>query len=112
LRGSQGWRESWPTSFSLRRPPRRDGTGVREIGRRRTSLRRSGGNESAAWNVRRSLAAILTKAKNKKCHNYNYFFCDFPEIMYSHLVHMYDKLRSITGRVGEIWPGQHTSKPL
>ncbi len=74
LRGGQGRRESWPTSFSLRRPPRRDRMGVREIARRRTLPRRSGGNESASWNARRSLAAILTKAKNTKCRNYNCFF--------------------------------------
>ncbi len=43
--------------------------------------------KSAAWSERRSLTAILTKAKNAKCRNYNWFFyCDFLEIMYSHLV--------------------------
>ncbi len=74
LRGGQGRRESWPTSFSLRRPPRRDRMGEREIAQRRSSPRRSGGNESASWNARRSLAAILTKAKNTKCRNYKCFF--------------------------------------
>jgi hypothetical protein len=48
--------------------------GVWEIARRRTSSRRSGGNESAAWSAWRSLAAILTKAKNTKCRSYNCFF--------------------------------------
>jgi hypothetical protein len=74
LRGGRGRRKSWPPSFSLRRPPRRAGMGVREIAWRRTLLRRYGGNESAAWSAWRSLAAILTKAKNRKCHNYNCFF--------------------------------------
>ncbi len=74
LRGDRGRRESWPASFSLRRPPIRTEMGVREIARRRTSPRRSGGNESAVWSVWRSLAAILTKAKNTKCRNYNSFF--------------------------------------
>ncbi len=49
LRGGRGRRESWPPSFSLRRPPRRAEMGVRKIARRRTSPRRSGGNKSAAW---------------------------------------------------------------
>ncbi len=48
--------------------------GVREIARRRTSPRRSGGKKSAAWSAWRSLAAIFTKAKNTKCLNYNCFF--------------------------------------
>ncbi len=74
LRGGRGRRESWPPSFSLRRPPIRTEMGVREIARRRTSPRRSGGNESAAWSAWRSLAAILTKAKITKCRNYNCFF--------------------------------------
>jgi hypothetical protein len=74
LRGSRGRRESWPPSFSLRRPPRRAWIGVREIARRRTSPRRSGGNMCAAWSAWRSLAAILTKAKNTKCHSCNCFF--------------------------------------
>ncbi len=43
--------------------------------------------KTAAWSERRSLKAILTKAKNAKCRNYNWFFhYDFLEIMYSHLV--------------------------
>ncbi len=37
LRGGRGQRESWPPSFSVRRPPRRTEMGVREIARRRTS---------------------------------------------------------------------------
>jgi hypothetical protein len=48
LRGGRGRRESWPPSFSLRRPPRRAERGVRKIARRRTSPRRSGSNKSAA----------------------------------------------------------------
>jgi hypothetical protein len=48
LRGSRGRRESWPPSFLLRRPPIRTEMGVREIVRRRTLPRRSGGNKSAA----------------------------------------------------------------
>ncbi len=87
LRGSRGRRESRPASFSLRRPPRRDGMGVQEIAWRRTLPRRSGGNESAVWSAWRSLVAILTKAKNTKCRNHIcFFYCNFPEIMYSHLV--------------------------
>ncbi len=74
LRGGRGRRESWPPSFSLRRPPIRTEMGVREIAQWRTSPRRSGGNKSAAWSVLRSLAAILTKAKNTKCRNSNCFF--------------------------------------
>ncbi len=74
LRGGRGRRESWPPSFSLRRPPIRTEMGVREIAQRRTSPRRCGGNNSAAWSAWRSLAAILTKAKNTKCRNYNWFF--------------------------------------
>ncbi len=74
LRGSRGRRESWPPSFSLRRPSRRVGMGVREIARRRTSPRRSGGNESAAWSAWKALMVILTKAKNRKCRNFNCFF--------------------------------------
>ncbi len=63
---------------------------VREITRRRTSLRRSGGNESAAWSAWRLLAATLTKAKNTKCRNYNvFFYSDFPEIIGTHSVYMY-----------------------
>jgi hypothetical protein len=74
LRGGWGRRESWLASFLLRRPPRRDGMGVWEIARGRTLPRRSGGNESAVWSAWRMLAAILTKAKNTKCCNYNCFF--------------------------------------
>jgi hypothetical protein len=48
--------------------------GVREIAGRRTSPRRSGGNKSAAWSAWRSLAAILTKAKNAKCGKCNCFY--------------------------------------
>jgi hypothetical protein len=48
LRGGWGRRESWPPSFSLRRPPRRAERGVRKIAWQRTSPRRSGGNKSAA----------------------------------------------------------------
>ncbi len=48
LRGGWGRRESWPPSFLLRRPPIRTEMGVREIARRQTSPRRSGGNKSAA----------------------------------------------------------------
>ncbi len=50
--------------FLLRGPPRRAGMGIREIAQWWTSLRRSGGNKSAALDVWRSPAAILTKAKN------------------------------------------------
>jgi hypothetical protein len=74
LRGGRGRRTSWSASFSLRRPPIRTEMGVQEIARRRTSPRRSGGNKSVAWSAWRSLAAILTKAKNTKCRNYNCFF--------------------------------------
>ncbi len=74
LRGGWGRRESWPPSFSLRRPPIRTEMRVREIARQRTSLMRSGGNKSAAWSAWRLLVAILTKAKNTKCRNYNWFF--------------------------------------
>jgi hypothetical protein len=74
LRGGRGRRESWPPSFSLRRPPIRTEMGVREIARRRTSPRRSGGNKSAAWSAWRSQEAILTKAKNRKCRNSICFF--------------------------------------
>ncbi len=74
LRGSRGWRESWPPSFSLRRPPIRTEMGVWEIARRRTSLRRSGGNTSVAWSAWRLLEAVLTKAKNRKCRNSICFF--------------------------------------
>jgi hypothetical protein len=72
LRGGRGRRASWPASFSLRRPPIRTEMGVKEIARQRTSPRHSGGNKSAAcaWVL---LAAILTKAKNRKCRNYNCF---------------------------------------
>ncbi len=49
LRGGRGQRESWPPSFSLRRPPRRAERRVRKIAWRRTSPRRYGGNKSAAW---------------------------------------------------------------
>jgi hypothetical protein len=73
LRGSRGRRESWPISFSLRRPPIKTDMGVREIAQRQTSLRRPGSNKSAAWNAWRLLAAILTKAKNTKCRNTNCF---------------------------------------
>ncbi len=48
MRGGWGQRESWPASFSLRRPPIRTELGVREIAWRRTSPRHSGGNQSAA----------------------------------------------------------------
>ncbi len=61
-----GRRASWPASFSLRRPPGSAETGVREIARRRTSPRCSGGNKSAAWSAWRSPATILRKAKNRK----------------------------------------------
>ncbi len=74
LRGGRGRRESWPLSFSLRRPPIRTEMGIREIARRRTSPRRSGGNQSAAWRAWRSPEAILTKAKNRKCWNSICFF--------------------------------------
>jgi hypothetical protein len=74
LRGGRRRRASWPASFLLRRPPIRAEMGVQEIARRRTSPRRSSGNESAAWRAWRSLAAILSKAKNRKCRNYNCFF--------------------------------------
>ncbi len=74
LRDGRGRWESWPPSFSLRRPPIRTEMGVREIARWRTSPRHSGGNKSAAWSAWRSLAAILTKVKNTKCRNYNCFF--------------------------------------
>ncbi len=74
FRGGRGRRESWPPSFSLRRPSIRTEMGVREIARRRTSPRRSGGNESAAWSAWRSMAAIMTKAKNRKCRNSICFF--------------------------------------
>ncbi len=73
LRGGWGQSASWPPSFSLRRPPIGTEMGVREIAGRRTSPRRSGGNKSAAWSAWRSLAAILTKAKNAKCGKYNCF---------------------------------------
>jgi hypothetical protein len=66
LRGGRGWRVSWPASFSLRRPPGSAEMGVREIARRRTSPRRSGGNKSAAWSAWRSPATILRKSKNRK----------------------------------------------
>ncbi len=36
--------------------------------------RSSGGNKSAAWSAWRSLEAILTKAKNRKCRNSICFF--------------------------------------
>ncbi len=88
LRGSQGQSASWPASFSLRRPPRRAGRGVREIAWWRTSPRRYGSNKSAAWSAWRSPAAILTKAKKTKCRNYNCFFSfNFPEIKYSHSIY-------------------------
>ncbi len=74
LTGGRGRRASWLTSFSFRRPPIRTEMGVREIAWQRTSLRRSGGNKSAAWSAWRPLAAILTKAKNTKCRNCNCFF--------------------------------------
>jgi hypothetical protein len=90
LRGGRGRRASWPASFSLRRPPLRTEMGVREIARRRTSPRRSGGNKSAAWSAWRSLAAILTKAKNTKCQNYNcFFYSDFPEIIGTHSIRVF-----------------------
>jgi hypothetical protein len=85
----RGQRASWLASFSLRRPPRRAGMGVREIARRPTSPRCSSGNKSAACNAWRSLAAKLTKTKNTKCCNSNcLFYCDFPEIIRTHLVHI------------------------
>ncbi len=74
LRGGRRRRASWPASFSLRRPPIRNEMGVQEIARRWTLPRRSGGNESTVWSVWRLLAAILTKAKNRKCRTYN---CSF-----------------------------------
>ncbi len=77
LRGGRGQRESWPPSFSLRRPPIRTEMGVREIAPRRTSPRRSGGNKSVAWSAWRSLEAILTKAKNRKCRNSVFFILRF-----------------------------------
>jgi hypothetical protein len=48
LRSGRGRRESWPPSFSLRRPPRRAERKVRKIAWRQTSPRRSGGNKSSA----------------------------------------------------------------
>jgi hypothetical protein len=77
LRGGQGQTASWQALFSLRRPPRRAGMGVREIALRQTLLRRSRGNKSTAWSVWRSLVAILTKAKNTKCCHYNGFLLRF-----------------------------------
>ncbi len=85
LRGGRGRRESWPASFSLKRPPRRDGMGVREIERWQTPPRRSGGNESAGWSAWRSLAAILTKAKITICRNYNCFL--FIAIFWKSCIH-------------------------
>ncbi len=63
LRGGRGRRASWPPSFSLRRPSKRTEMGVREIARRRTSRRRSGGNKSAAWSAWRSLEEYWQKLK-------------------------------------------------
>jgi hypothetical protein len=89
LRGGRGRRASWPASFSLRRPPIRTEMGVREIARRRTLLRRSGGNKSAAWSAWRLLVAILTKAKHTKGCNYNcFFYYDFPKIIRTHLIYV------------------------
>ncbi len=48
LRGGRGQRVSWPSSLSLRRPPRRAEMGVRKIAWWRTSPRRSGDNKSTA----------------------------------------------------------------
>jgi hypothetical protein len=45
----RGRRASWLASFSFRRPPRGAEMGVRNKVRRRTLPRRSGANESAAW---------------------------------------------------------------
>ncbi len=94
LRGGQGRRVSWLISFSLKRPPRSADLGVREIAQWRTSPRCSDGNKSTAWSAWRSLAVILTKAKNTKCCNYNcFFYCDFPEIIRTHLVLLYRVIR-------------------
>ncbi len=88
LRGGGGQRASWPALFLLRRPPRITEMGVQEIAQQRTLPRCSGGNKSVAWSAWRLLGAILTKAKNTKCCNYNWFFyCNFPDIIRTHLVH-------------------------
>jgi hypothetical protein len=47
--------------------------GVGKMARQRTSPRRSGSGKSLARSMLRLLAAILIKAKNGKCANYNGF---------------------------------------
>ncbi len=68
---TQGRRESWPPSFSLRRPPIRTEMGVREIALWRISPRRSGGNKSAAWSAWRNYNCffIITIFQKSSGHN-------------------------------------------
>jgi hypothetical protein len=53
----------------------------------RTSPRRSGGDKSAARSILRLLAAILMKAKNRNCPNYNFFYWGRPGLKKAHLVY-------------------------